>query len=275
MPLLSIGIDAKTSKGEKLGYLTGVMYLAPAQESGVMNTCPMASEGCKAVCLFTAGRGIFKNVHDARVQRTKEFKDDPKTFMNRLAEEIIALERKAKREGLIPVVRLNGTSDLPWENVKLDDGRNIMEHFPHLQFYDYTKIPKRMQKFLDGKMPANYHLTFSRSEHNQIDALHFLGRGGNVAVVFDTKKGHPLPGQWHGFSVVDGDVTDIRFKDGRKYHGAVYGRRANIPTLETGSSNSSNGIASLKQSGVVIGLRAKGEARGTDANGFVQIGSIG
>lgn len=121
-------------------------------------------------------------------------------------------------------------------------------------------------------MPVNYHLTFSLSENNLGDALHFLSRGGNVAVVFDTKKGHPLPEAWHGFNVIDGDVTDVRFKDGQKYGSAAGGRRENIATLENGSSNASNGIASLKQSGVVIGLRAKGEARGTEVNGFVQIG---
>lgn len=104
IPLLSVGTDAKTTKGEKLGYLTGVMYLAPAQESGVMNTCPMASEGCKAVCLYTAGRGMFKSVRDARVARTKKFKVNPKAFMVELKDEIIALERKAKREGLVPVM---------------------------------------------------------------------------------------------------------------------------------------------------------------------------
>src|SRR5262249_14983912 len=91
---------------------------------------------------------------------------------------------RATREGLTPVVRLNGTSDLPWERISGYSGRSLMARFPSVQFYDYTKNPHRMRAFLAGELPANYHLTFSRSECNTADALNMLARGGNVAVVF-------------------------------------------------------------------------------------------
>jgi hypothetical protein len=234
MSLLSIGNDAKTVKGEKIGYLTGVMYLAPSDTSGVSNTCPYASDGCKLACLFTAGRGAMSNVMTARVARTKLLKRDTREFMAQLADEVGELIRKAKRQKLIPAVRLNGTSDLPWENVKLD-GQSIFELYPDIQFYDYTKNPKRMLQFLAGKLPSNYHLTFSRSETNDTQAIELLANGANVAVVFDTVKGSPLPNTWHGFPVIDGDQTDVRFIDGR---------------------------------GNVIGLRAKGKAK-KDSTGFV------
>ena len=126
-------------------------------------------------------------------------------------------------------MRFNGTSDLPWEKVF------PMKDFPQVMFYDYTKNPGRMANFTQGKLPANYHLTFSRSEENEALALDVLAQGGNVAAVFDTKKGQDLPPRWKGFKIIDGDLDDVRFTD---------------PT------------------GVIIGLRAKGDAI-KDETGFV------
>lgn len=121
-----------------------------------------------------------------------------------------------------------------------------MAKFPDVQFYDYTKSPRRMLAFVRGKLPANYHLTFSRSECNEPAALDTLSLGGNVAVVFDTKRGAALPATWHGYPVIDGDGSDARFADG----GAPQGQ------------------ASIGRTGVVVGLRAKGRAR-SDRGGFV------
>lgn len=60
--------DAKTIKGEKLGYRTGIMYLSPADASKVINVCPKASVGCKAMCLNTAGRGQMDMVQQVRLR---------------------------------------------------------------------------------------------------------------------------------------------------------------------------------------------------------------
>jgi len=245
MSLLSISADAKTVKGEKQGYLTGILYLAPHTIAGIGNLCPDASEGCKAACLYSAGRGAFNSVQAARIAKTKRFKADRAGFMAELAKDIAALVRKAKRSGLVPVVRLNGTSDLPWENIgpvnyDRDGGRfqvaNIMAAFPDVQFYDYTKSARRAIAHAFGDMPANYHLTFSRSECNDRDALNVLARGGNVAVVFSTRKGDWLPATWRGHEVINGDESDLRFLDAR--------------------------------GGFVVGLYAKGKAR-RDRSGFV------
>jgi len=35
--LLSISADAKTSKGEKMGFLTGILYLAPYKTISIYN----------------------------------------------------------------------------------------------------------------------------------------------------------------------------------------------------------------------------------------------
>jgi hypothetical protein len=210
MKILGISSDSKTVKGEKYGVLTGICYLAPSDESGCINTCPHASEGCRKACLFTAGRGAFNNVKEARINKTVAFVRDRDSWMRQLMVEILALAKKAGRKGLSAAVRLNGTSDISWESVKVD-GKNIMEHFPNVNFYDYTKNPQRMRRFLNGELPANYHLTFSRSEVNQSDVEDIVARGGNVAVVFHKT----LPATYLGRPVINGDESDIRFNDPR------------------------------------------------------------
>jgi len=113
------------------------------------------------------------------------------------------------------------TSDLRWEVYPVErDGQsfaNIFEAFPDVQFYDYTKIPNRRN------IPANYHLTFSLSESNDAQALQAIRAGLSVAVPMWAKKGEALPDTWGGFRAIDGDVTDVRFRDPR---GVVVALRA-------------------------------------------------
>jgi len=112
--LLTVSGDAKTVKGERKGFLTGILYGAPAETSGVMNTCPMATDGCKAACLFTAGRASFTpSIITGRVNKTKWYYYEPETFKATLRKNITGLVRKAARLNLIPCVRLNGTTDIP------------------------------------------------------------------------------------------------------------------------------------------------------------------
>jgi len=226
--LLSIDTNAKTVKGQKRGYLTGILYLAPSNESNVINTCPNATKGCRAACLFTAGRGAFNNVRQARIDKTLWLVRDRAGFIAQIKKDIAALVRKAERKGLTPCVRLNGTSDLPFFNW------GIMEAFPKVKFYDYTKSTHHMAMFLDGALPKNYSLTFSRSEsaRNHKVCGEVLDRGGNVAMVF---AGKTLPKTYKGKRVVNGDETDLRFLDPRN---------------------------------VIVGLTAKGKAR-KDDSGFV------
>lgn len=216
--------NAKTTKGETLGYLTGILYLAPADVSGVLNVCPKATDGCKASCLFTAGQGIYQNVQAARIRKTVLYKSDRDSFFSQIQEDLVQARKKANKLGLQLVVRPNGTSDLPVL------GRFIAENNPDLQIYDYTKIPRPWKRVL-----PNYDITFSRSENNVKDCIAALDNGINVAVVFSTKKGLPLPDSYLGYKVVDGDNTDLRFLD---------------------------------EKGVVVGLHAKGRAK-KDETGFV------
>jgi hypothetical protein len=142
--LLNIDNNAKTIKGQKLKVKTAILYLAPANESG-FNMCPMASAGCKAACLFTAGRGKFNNVRQGRINKTIWFMKDRSSFLKQLIKEIKNHAEKCKREGYTPAVRLNGTSDVSWERFK------IFEMFPNVRFYDYTKIYKRALKWARGE----------------------------------------------------------------------------------------------------------------------------
>ena len=160
--MLSIDTNAKTIKGQQYGYMTGVLYLAPYTLSGY-NTCAMAHIAeCHEPCLNSAGRGAFNSVQQARIRKTKMFYEDRDAFFAALIPDITRLIRKARKLGLIPVCRLNGTSDIKWENVDFwYEGihyLNIFEMFPDLQFYDYTKMANRNVDHI-----PNYDLTFSYS----------------------------------------------------------------------------------------------------------------
>ena len=215
LPLLASNSDAKTSKGFALKFLTDILYLAPANEGGFGNLCVHASAGCLAVCLFTAGRGRMSNVRLGRIRKTRLFFTDKKAFFEQLRKDIVRGMKRAAKLGMTYCVRLNGTSDIPWERL------GIMAEFPSVQFYDYTKSAARALAHARGEMPANYHLTFSRSESNEVEALQVLAAGGNVAVVFDSAN---YPATWNGFNVVGGDESDLRFLDSKNVVVALYAK---------------------------------------------------
>ena len=199
--LLNAG-NYKTSKGEKYGWKTYGLHLAPYNLSG-KNVCSSATAGCSTACLNTAGPGIMHSVQDARIKKTRRFFEDRDGFLSQLYKEITSSIKSAKRKQIKSCFRLNLTSDLPWENL-------VVKYFPFAQFYDYTKHLKRFVRFLEGKLPANYHLTYSRSEETTDAMVIALCKsGGNVAVVF---RDH-LPKTWLGIEVIDGDDSDLRFQD--------------------------------------------------------------
>jgi len=221
--LLQVNTNWKTIKSMKYGFLTGILYLAPYKLSG-KNVCPAASLGCRLSCLNTAGRGQMGVVQKARLRKTKMFFRDRNKFLFQLKTEIEILSRRAANKNMKLAIRLNGTSDLPFERY-LIDGKNLMDHFPKVKFYDYTKLENR----INNQLPGNYHLTFSRSETNEAVIDQVIEKAP-VSVVFK----HKLPRLYNGYKVINGDLHDMRFKN---------------------------------QSGVIIGLIAKGKAR-KDTTGF-------
>lgn len=198
--------NTKTIKGAKLGYKTYIMYLAPyTQNSQGINLCSHASSGCASACLFGSGRGgMFSMVEEARKKKTEYFLSSRTEFMFQLKTEIEKAIRINKDKAIV-TIRLNGTSDIPFEKYRVfEGGKNIFEIFPDIQFYDYTKNHIRFLK----ELPKNYHLTFSRSETNHSKAIELLNKGFNVAMVFDK-----TPTEFEGFEVINGDNDDLRFLD--------------------------------------------------------------
>lgn len=188
----------KTTKGEFKGYKTYILYMSPYKaNSSRVNLCPFASKGCIKSCLNTSGRGVFNTVKKARQAKADLFIEEQYVFMWLLVNEI----KKIKDEKFC--IRLNGTTDIAWENVMFK-GKNIFEHFPNVQFYDYTKDKNRM--LLD--IP-NYNLTFSRSESNDKDVEFVLNTNKNIAVVFK----EAIPDMFLGRRVINGDKDDLRFLD--------------------------------------------------------------
>jgi hypothetical protein len=230
--LFSVDTNAKTVKGQKYGFLTAVLYLAPADLASTperkINLCSMAELAkCKDPCLFTAGRAAFTpSIIRARINKTHYFLFDRAAFMKHAVREIRKLIRRAQRMGLTLLVRMNGTSDIHWESIALTvdgvDYANIMEVFPDVQFYDYSKIPARFAP--SHELPKNYDLTFSYSGVSQFQKYVERAKdaGARMAVVFSDRN--RMPQTFDGMTVVDGDDSDIRHLDPKGSTVALYAK---------------------------------------------------
>jgi hypothetical protein len=250
--LLSIDTNAKTVKGQKYGMRTAILYMAPNTVAGRGTVCAMSTIAqCEEPCLNTAGLGgVYNSIQLARIAKTTMFFDEFEEFMNTLVCNIAKHVSDCKKDGVTPLVRLNGTSDIMWEmkgfriNEKTKkyvaryhglevDGyhKNIFEVFPNVQFYDYTKIAVRF----GSDLPSNYDLTFSYSGvAGYQKSVEFAKKhGARIAVVFRSQK--TIPTEWMGMDVVGGDDSDIRHLDPQ---------------------------------GVIVALYAKGKAK-KDTSGFV------
>lgn len=244
MKLLSTG-NPKVLKGMKQGYNTYILHLAPANLSGY-ETCPKRTAGCSAACLNTAGRGgMFKKgattnvIQEARKRKTRMFFEQRADFLNALVADIELAIKQSAKMNLVPVFRLNGTSDLSFEKYSVVrngvEYKNVFEAFPDVQFYDYTKVLGRKISGI-----SNYHLTFSAADGNDTDVQKAIEQGYNVATVFGIKKTVPMPEKYNGLPVFNGDESDLRFLDPK---------------------------------GVIVGLYAKGRAK-KDESGFVKYPTI-
>ena len=231
--------NTKLRKSESSAYRVIGLALAPADSSGVLDVCPQSSEGCRAACVGSSRVGlaaVFSAIGEARAKKTRLLKEHPAAFIDILCDEIASEEHLAAAEGRKLAVRLNTFSDILWESKKY----GIPQRFPAVQFYDYTKIPARLDR-----VPDNYALCLSWSEEprQQASCLAALEAGHNVSVVFyedgSFTGSHALrqrlPARWNGFRVHDGDTTDLRFLDpsartGRP--GYVIGLRLKSASLE-------------------------------------------
>lgn len=231
--LLAVSTDAKTIKGQKQGVLTGVLYFAPHTLSG-FQVCPKSTPECRQACLYTAGRGACTNVKTGRLNKTKWFFNDRESFMERLVENIESLIKKAAKNNMVPAIRLNGTSDIAWEKIACKRNgkvyQSVMDAFPTVQAYEYTKILNRKRALA---LP-NCHLTFSLSENNDMEAIEALKQGYNVAVVIKCARKAIKPKFWGGYPAIDGDTSDVRFRDPKGGHIVLLRAKGKAPKLADG-----------------------------------------
>ena len=205
--LLRKGDNPKLNKHTKIEELKKYwemhLNLIPSSISG-FQVCASESEGCSNACLHASGNPVFMSQKTlGRTNRTLFYFKERAKFLAMASKELRNFEILCKKHGLKPVVRLNTTSDIMWEN------HNLIQTFKNIKFYDYTKHFKRMMKYLKGELPENYHLTFSLNEKNHKEGFEVLKCGGNVAMVFRNTP----PETYKGYKVINGDLHDMRFTD--------------------------------------------------------------
>ena len=206
----SVASSSKIAKGLQYNEMTYILYLAPASQSGY-NVCPMSTEECRTACLTESGHNRIdvkkNNINKARIKKTKLFFEHREFFMSWLVVEITKAKIDAHMKGYQFSIRINGTSDIDLTTFKLK-GKNILQLFDDVMFYDYTKVAKRFRML--EKYP-NYDLTYSFSGHNMFQCLDLLDKQkGRVAMVFEGKV---LPTSFMGYKVIDGDAYDMRYLD--------------------------------------------------------------
>lgn len=207
-------------------YIGMGLSLSPHYTSG-KNVCASSTPECRKYCINWSGNGFYGSVQTARLKKTKLFHQNRTLFLRGLHGSIEQNIGRATRQGKQLAVRLNVFSDIMWE--KID--KSLFDY--PIQFYDYTKHVKRYQRWLDGNLPDNYHLCFSRSERNDKESEQFLALGGQVNYVF-----HDIPTYHLGYKVIDGDEHDFRWLDGPgiigvKSKGRLRGKTSNFVSLES------------------------------------------
>jgi hypothetical protein len=207
--LASVSRTVKHKKSKKYGELTLSLYLAPARSSGY-EVCPGRTAECTKLCLNESGMNTMTQngkgdvINDSRITKTRLFFEHKDFFMDWLIYEIKAAQRKAIRMTYKFSIRLNNTSDISPEDFTRN-GQNILEMFPDITFYDYTKVATRIDLM---KIHKNYDVTFSYTGYNLTKCQEMLLNKIRVAVVFKN-----VPEVWKGYPVVDGDKYDMRYKD--------------------------------------------------------------
>lgn len=208
-----VNSSTKHEKAYNYKELVYTLYLAPAKMSGY-EVCPMRSKECTQLCLNKSGKNIGDmsdgRIDKSRIKKTKLFFEHREFFVRWMIDEITELKKRAESTGHNFSIRLNNTSDISPESFYIDDNgtkKNILELFPDAQFYDYTKVPKRLELV---KKYENYDLTFSYSGTNFQDCITMLNNGVRVAVVFKD-----VPQTFWGREVIDGDLYDMRYRDGK------------------------------------------------------------
>ena len=202
-PMKLFGSSMKVEKGADK-FNTYILYLQPADKVATKSLCLFADKaGCKTPCLIDSGQLGMSVGQNAATKRTILMLLRPQWFDNQLLLEIDKAGRKATKDKIPALFRLNGTSDI--------DLSRIIKQRPSSLFYDYTKILTRVRK---NKLP-NYDLTFSGSmfsEQSRTALRKAVERKHRIAIAFNTKDikrdALKIPKGFMSF-----DKTDLRHLD--------------------------------------------------------------
>lgn len=204
-----INNSTKHEKAYTFNEYVYTLYLAPAKMSGY-EVCPMRTTECTKLCLNESGHNRIdtknNDINKSRINKTRLFFEHRQFFMEWMIEEIIAAKKKAHLDGAKFSIRLNNTSDISPLSFYIKRGNtsiNVLELFPDVQFYDYTKVPNRLE--LTKKYP-NYDLTFSYNGINLIQCINMLENNVRVAMVFNK-----VPETFFNYKVINGDEYDMRY----------------------------------------------------------------
>lgn len=191
------GSNQKLDKSEELIY---GLSLAQASLSGI-NVCHWSSHECRNACVGKNGNNGFAKTMQAKIAKTRFLFEFPEEAGVLLADFWNKAQAKVDL-GYEVGGRMNTFSDINW----IESAPWIFKTYEQIHFYDYTKQWTRVSPF------ENYHLTYSASEHTRDEAIiDWIAQGKNVAVVFSNWRF--LPSTFLGFTVVDGDKDDVRWKD--------------------------------------------------------------
>lgn len=211
--LLSDGkTNTKLAKNKTQTY--GLSLIPHSLNTKQENVCPFSTKECRSMCLNMSGRAGFNSVQEARLRKTDFFIYNKPQFVEKLYEELEAINKKGKKV----LVRLNVVSDVDWESEMKRIGVSLGD-FKNITFYAYTKNPF----VIEDNILDNQHFTFSFSGGNWQWCEKFLReKTANVAVVF--KNSVPL--LYKGHKVISGDASDERTLDEK---GVIVGLKYKIP----------------------------------------------
>lgn len=165
--------------------LQSIQYLDPTDSSGLCNTCGSETKGCSAVCLRESGRmGKIPGVGHAPHVRTNFLVQEPAHYLGLLNHSIARHEALARRMDKESIVRLNGTSDIDYD--QLPSGSVLIGGHPRTTFSEYTKHGTR--DVLPHETPSpykNYYRIHSLNENTTAGRIRQITEtGANVTAPF-------------------------------------------------------------------------------------------
>ena len=222
----------KLIKSNGMGFYNAGIGLAQANLSAT-NNCTASTPDCRKLCLGNFGRAEFlPQLMQTRINRSNFLHRHRQLAWQTMLPQLMAIDRRATRNGLTVAFRPDITSDKNWDLIL----PQLFATFPNWKFYGYTKLRSKITRYLNGSNPMVP--TFSWSERLKSKLVNhtsgddypsfLLENGINIAVVFYDRKtlAGRLPRKFLGRTVIDGDKHDLRFLDPR---GVIVGLKPKLP----------------------------------------------